>query len=103
MVSDIFYSHPYLGKVPILTNFFSGGLNHQPVINGNPDPKMAETFRLRAIAVMACGLGNVAWKIHTGWVPDPVMNGVITLINGFKEWVIQFITLGIGIIIPFKN
>lgn len=69
----LFDSHPYLGKVTILTKNFKG-LNHQLVINGNPDPKMAETFRLRDTAVMACWLGNVAWKTHTGWVPDQVMN-----------------------------
>ena len=32
MVS-IFYFHPYLGKVPILTNFIKLGWNHQPVLN----------------------------------------------------------------------
>ena len=27
-----FYVHPYLGKIPILTNSFQMGWNHQPVI-----------------------------------------------------------------------
>ena len=27
--SDIFYFHPYLGKIPILTNVFQVGWNHQ--------------------------------------------------------------------------
>ena len=30
MVSNIFYFHPYLGKIPILTNIFEMGWNHQP-------------------------------------------------------------------------
>ena len=30
MVSNIFYVHPYLGKIPILTNIFQLGWNHQP-------------------------------------------------------------------------
>ena len=30
VVSNIFYFHPYLGKIPILTNIFQGGWNHQP-------------------------------------------------------------------------
>ena len=30
MVSNISYFHPYLGKIPILTNIFQGGWNHQP-------------------------------------------------------------------------
>ena len=29
MVSNIFYFHPYLGKIPILTNVFQRGWNHQ--------------------------------------------------------------------------
>ena len=30
VVSNIFYFHPYLGKIPILTNFFQRGwFNHQ--------------------------------------------------------------------------
>ena len=30
MVSNIFYFHPYLGKIPILTNIFEMCWNHQP-------------------------------------------------------------------------
>ena len=30
MVSNIFYFHPYLGNIPILTNIFQMGWNHQP-------------------------------------------------------------------------
>ena len=29
----MFYFHPYLGKIPILTNIFEMGWNHQLVIN----------------------------------------------------------------------
>ena len=28
--SNIFYFHPYLGKISNLTNIFQGGWNHQP-------------------------------------------------------------------------
>ena len=31
VVSNIFYVHPYLGKIPILTNIFQVGWNHQLV------------------------------------------------------------------------
>ena len=31
LVSNIFYFHPYLGKIPILTNIFQMGWNHQLV------------------------------------------------------------------------
>ena len=30
VVSNMFYFHPYLGKIPILTNIFQMGWNHQP-------------------------------------------------------------------------
>jgi len=34
-LSNIFYFHPYLGKISILTNIFEmGWFNHQPVMNG---------------------------------------------------------------------
>ncbi len=50
MVSNIFYFHLYLGKIPILTNIFQMGWNHQldyrctsflfdPAISGLPDPQ----------------------------------------------------------------
>ena len=31
VVLNIFYFHPYLGKIPNLTNIFQMGCNHQPV------------------------------------------------------------------------
>ena len=34
VVSNIFYFHPYLGKIPILTNIFQLDWNHQPVLVG---------------------------------------------------------------------
>jgi len=34
VVSNIFYFHPYLGKIPNLTNIFQMGWNHQPVLHG---------------------------------------------------------------------
>ena len=33
VVSNMFYFHPYLGKIPIFTNMFQMGWNHQPVID----------------------------------------------------------------------
>ena len=32
VVSNIFYFHPFLGKIPILPNIFSDGLKPQPVV-----------------------------------------------------------------------
>ncbi len=36
MVSNIFYFHPYLGKIPILTNIFQMGWNHQLEVYHHP-------------------------------------------------------------------
>ena len=33
VVSNIYYFHPYLGKIPILTNIFQRGWNHQQAVN----------------------------------------------------------------------
>ena len=37
MVSNIFYVHPYLGKIPISTNMFQVGWNHQPGMHRVPN------------------------------------------------------------------
>ena len=34
VVSKIFFFHPYLGKIPILTNIFPMRWNHQPEVYG---------------------------------------------------------------------
>ena len=34
----MFYFHPYLGKIPILTNIFQMGWNHQPVNHKKRNP-----------------------------------------------------------------
>ena len=43
MVSKIFYFHPYLGKIPILTNIFQMGWNHQLGIFGCKKLRQLET------------------------------------------------------------
>ncbi len=47
VVSNIFYFHPYLGKIPILTNIFQRGWNHQPVIHGPILPRISTNVLLR--------------------------------------------------------
>ena len=53
MVSNIFYFHPYLGKIPILTNIFQRGWNHQPVIfqPSISRCKLAVSFTVRVVGV----------------------------------------------------
>ena len=36
LVSEIFYFHPYLGRISIFTNIFQMGWNHQLVLIGAP-------------------------------------------------------------------
>ena len=48
VVSNIFYFHPYLGKISNLTNIFQSGWNHQPenhFVELNPK-KMASMYTL---------------------------------------------------------
>ena len=49
MVSNIFYFHPYLGKIPILTNIFQRGWNHQP--DKHVFPKKMALFDMSEIYV----------------------------------------------------
>ena len=44
VVSNIFYFHPYLGKIPILTNIFQRGWNHQLVL-------YFSTYRFRILRI----------------------------------------------------
>ena len=45
VVSNIFYCHPYLGKIPILTNIFQRDWNHKLVLMRHPNdiPKLSVT------------------------------------------------------------
>ena len=42
VVSNIVYFHPYLGKIPILTNIFQMGCNHQLEL-GSPEKKINDS------------------------------------------------------------
>ena len=44
VVSNIFYFHPYLGKIPILTNIFRRGWNHQLENLATSRPCMSKAF-----------------------------------------------------------
>ena len=48
VVSNIFYFHPYLGKIPILTNIFQMGWNHQPVLLKKKSPLLLSTCPVSA-------------------------------------------------------
>ena len=44
VVSCFFYFHPYLWKIPILTNIFQGGWNHELVIDDPRENQPTPTF-----------------------------------------------------------
>ena len=60
VVSNILYFHPYLGKIPILTNIFQMGWNHQPVL---PFP-----FK-KTIRFFWAGLGGGGFKHFLCFMP----------------------------------
>ena len=99
VVSDIFYVHPYLGKIPILTNIFQMGWNHQPGIflasyfNRQFNPPQP---RCRPFVVLV-----MSWSIH-GWMATVKVwralgfskkNHGKTLDFLWKWWVFMFYTL----------
>ena len=51
VVSNILYFHPYLGKIPILTNIFQMGWNHQPEITPSP-PKQAKKEKQEDVGLL---------------------------------------------------
>ena len=65
MVSNIFYFHPYLGKIPILTNIFQLGWNHQ--LDGLWTPIFSISIgSIRSFFEVVTGV--VPWlKIENGW------------------------------------
>ena len=68
MVSTIFYFHPYLGKIPILTNIFQTGWNHQLDMLGgswlfhglwNNPPKLSIKYQICEILSFGQIYGNL--------------------------------------------
>ena len=78
VVSNIFYFHPYLGKISNLTNIFQGGWNHQLVLH-------------RYHGLLHCGVPQASLLGHTtvlhadAWFKFTSTNP--SKINGYK-WVI---------------
>ena len=77
LVSNIFYVHPYLGKIPILTNIFQMGWNHQ--LARDPPQKQRlewknaeETGRrnqlfTRTCSSSECTRGSGRWTVTYFW------------------------------------
>ena len=81
VVSNIFYFHPYLGKIPILTNIFQMGWNHQPGKNKMRDSSYSQLFSLipEALGRIFCKVLGQELVFH--WT----QNGL----DGSKHWSIS--------------
>ena len=64
VVSNIFYFHPYLGKIPIVTNIFQRGWNHQlgTFRDFFPRPKKNPSIIL---------VSPRLWKVTLAWLVSP--------------------------------
>ena len=65
VVSNIFYCHPYLGKIPSLTNMFQRGWNHQLVKpvqqKGNPDSWRWDILKWKALVQFIYKKAHLLW------------------------------------------
>jgi len=72
VVSNIFYFHPYLGKIPILTNIFEGGWNHQ--LGGVVGPYLELEFGALFV-----------WGLVYVWNFDSMFHHFLYVISGESE------------------
>ena len=68
MVSNVFYVHPYLGKIPMLTNIFQMGWNHQL------DCSCYCFYRLWLFSMTTFEFGLVGTQQVSNWelTPNPI-------------------------------
>ena len=73
VVSNIFYFHPYLGKIPILTNIFQRGWNHQLGNSDNNDDTNIDDIIITIVIIalykyyiLHCTMW--VYQIHHPWV-----------------------------------
>ena len=68
VVSSIFYFHPYLGKIPILTNVFQTGWNHQLDLLSWPHPaECDQESHLQTSNMFHCGIPLAAFLKPAIW------------------------------------
>ena len=93
VVSKIFDFHPYLGKIPSLTNIFQRGWNHQPEIMGCVYP----TFKLAKKKSPRNGvfLNGPSWDQTLFWDKK-----IASLVGTTTRWAHGIVTNGV---IPPKN
>ena len=82
VVSNIFYVHPYLGKIPILTNIFRRGWNHHLDSDGLINRAKSRVFLM--VFVYSLGLNDCFFLV--GWVSlCPIFRSWWTLIAHFSS------------------
>ena len=69
VVSNMFYFHPYLGKIPISTNIFQWGWNHQTKLAGaytvelsNLENNFSKKVEWPVLGGPVCNLKGWIWK-----------------------------------------
>jgi len=81
VVSDIFNVHPYLGKIPILTNIFQMGWNHQPVIDWCfKKQRFGNHCVEKSASLMICEQGGM-WMFHGYCI---IIANICKCSNGFS-------------------
>ena len=68
--SNMFYFHPYLGKIPILTNIFRRGWNHQPVFliaHRQNHPCIQQAAQPQMLECAGLVEANRGWSSRTWW------------------------------------
>ena len=79
MVSNISYFHPYLGKIPILTNIFQIGWNHQLEDDPSIFPKLQGLGQLGSCGSTAVG---AQLPLHSHQCPEKAL----PMVRGFFRW-----------------
>ena len=77
VVSNIFYVHPYLGKIPILTNIFQMGWNHQLAMDDWITPPGGFLFVVAEASRWPCSFGQLLGfdpLVEFFWVPGSQPN-----------------------------
>ena len=90
VVSNIFYFHPYLGKVSNLTNIFQIGWNHQPAITWCWQKGFGKYIELQFAKPRISGDDvpnpRMTGASHLGWNRGWMWGGVAHVIVSMTYW-----------------
>ncbi len=101
VVSKIFCFHPYLGKIPILTNIFQRGWNHQPedlLENISPTCGARGEFVIAAANKLTTGQ-ETRWTVKSLVIPYKSSMKIVSWMYGVAlfDWTVHAKRLGVFI------